>query len=133
MRKFTIDIGGEGRHPGAWNLNPSRVRTVGPQSGQPIPHLIAARANGLPFVDASVPRILVERTPMPLAALKEIRRVIAPGGLVVFRHVKLPWGDRHALAKQALPGRVRTRFYRSQKQVMQETAIRIAKNPRESP
>ena len=34
---FILDIGGEGRHPDAWNLNPRKTKTLGPDRGLPIP------------------------------------------------------------------------------------------------
>ena len=95
---LTLDIGGEGRHPFAWNLNPSRVKTVGPQTGQPIPRLIVGRADAIPLADDSVSVIIVERTPLRLAALREIWRVAAAGALIVLRHARPPWSDPHQLA-----------------------------------
>jgi hypothetical protein len=55
-----LDIGGEGRHAEAWNLNPSPVKTLGPEKGLPIPRRIAGRANAIPLPDHSVDRIIVE-------------------------------------------------------------------------
>lgn len=99
-----IDIGGEGRHPQAWNVNPSPVRTLGPRKGMPIERHIAGRAAELPFADNSIQTIIVERTPLPREALLEIARVVAQGGSIVLRLAPLPWFDPLALAKQILPG-----------------------------
>lgn len=99
-----LDIGGEGRHPEAWNLNPSRVKTLGKAKGEPIPRLIHGRADAIPLVDGSVRQILVERTPLTRSALREIARVIAPGGTVILRHVPPPEFDPHAVAREILPG-----------------------------
>ena len=99
-----LDIGGEGRHPEAWNLNPSRVKTLGRGKGEPIPRLIRGRADAIPLVDGSVHQIVVERTPLTRSALREIARVIAPGGTVILRHVPLPDFDPHAVACEVLPG-----------------------------
>lgn len=48
-----LDIGGEGSHSEAWNLNPSCVRTLGPRRGLPIPKLILGRAKTIPFPNQS--------------------------------------------------------------------------------
>lgn len=93
-----LDVGGEGRHPLAWNLNPSPVKTVGPQTGFPIPQLILGRADAIPLSAASVSVVIVERTPLQLPALREIWRVAAPGALIVLRHARPPWSDPHQLA-----------------------------------
>ena len=101
-----IDIGGEGRHPRAWNVNPSRTITLGKNAGKSIPRLIVARADALPFPTDGVSDIIVERTPLSRAALWEISRVIAPGGRVVIRHVPFPDRDRHRAAIEILAGNV---------------------------
>ncbi len=122
----TIDIGGEGRHLDAWNINPSRLVTLGPHRGNPIPRLICARAAALPFADRSVASILVERTPLRAAALAEMARVLMPGGEVVLRHVPLPHKDRHAAAKALFIGTTEQRTVRIGRQVVQETRIRTS-------
>ena len=94
-----IDIGGEGRHPDAWNVNPSAVKTLGPGRGEPIPRHIPGRAESLPLENGSVDLIIVEKTPLRRGALEEIARVIAPEGRVIMRHVPLPGIDCHQLAK----------------------------------
>src|SRR5688500_1469436 len=97
---MVLDIGGEGRHPRAWNLNPSRVKTLGRHRGAPIPRLILGRADAIPLADGSVDRVYVERTPLRDAALREIARIIRPGGVVTLRHVVIPGRDRHGRARQ---------------------------------
>jgi ubiquinone/menaquinone biosynthesis C-methylase UbiE len=123
---ITLDIGGEGRHPGAINLNRSRHKTLGRQRGEPIPHLVVARADAIPLADRSVDRVIVERTPLNRSALAEIARVIAPGGVIVLAHVPLPDADRHAEARRILRGCA----IRSRRQLagqwVQETRIEIA-------
>jgi SAM-dependent methyltransferase len=101
---LAIDIGGEGRHIGAWNVNPSRVVTRGARRGELIPHHVPGRADAIPFPDESVDLVIVERTPLRLPGLAEIRRVIAPGGAIVLRHAVSPAGDPHRFAIQILPG-----------------------------
>jgi ubiquinone/menaquinone biosynthesis C-methylase UbiE len=122
---ITLDIGGEGRHPGALNLNRSRRKTLGQQRGQPIPHLVVGRADAIPLADGSVDRVIVERTPLNRAALAEIARVVAPGGVVVLAHVPLPDADRHAEARQILHGRVTRRRRQLAGQCVQETRIEV--------
>jgi hypothetical protein len=126
---MTIDIGGEGRHPHAWNVNPSPCRTLGPQRGQPIPRRIAARADCLPLPSRSVRHVIVERTPLTAAALAEIARVIAPGGTVTLRHVPLVHRDRHALARQRLAAaRVQQRWCQIGGQIVLETQFQFGRS-----
>lgn len=105
--ELVFDIGGEGRHARAWNVNPSRTVTLGENAGEPIPRLIVARADALPFPTNGVRDIIVERTPLTRAALREISRVIVPAGRVVLRHVPLPDPDRdrHQAAVEILAGK----------------------------
>jgi len=98
-KPFVLDIGGEGRHADAWNLNPSSTKTIGPQRGNPIPRHLAGRADAIPLPDASVDEIVVERTPLTAAALREIARVIIPGGHLTLRHAMPPGIDPHAAAR----------------------------------
>jgi len=120
-----LDIGGEGRYAKAWNLNPSPVKTLGPSKGAPIERHIAGRAEAIPLPDRSVRWILVERTPLRQAALKEIARVIMPGGAIVLRHVAAPNLDRHYSAKAILPGCVKQRNVRLNGQTLQETRFHL--------
>jgi hypothetical protein len=103
-RPLVLDIGGEGRHPAAWNLNPSPVRTIGPRRGDPIPRRLAGRADAIPLPSRSVDLVLVERTPLNREALQEIARVIVPGGQIILRHAIPTRFDPHQLAKSLLPG-----------------------------
>lgn len=100
--RLILDIGGEGRYPGVWNLNPRPYRTCGRLRGQPIPNWLPGRAECIPLPSASVRAIIVERTPLRLAALCEIRRVAAPGSRVLLRHALRPGGDPHRLAREIL-------------------------------
>jgi hypothetical protein len=61
---FILDIGGEGRHPTAWNLNPRATKTLGPDRGEPIPRLIRGRGESIPLPDRSVDVVIVEQTPL---------------------------------------------------------------------
>lgn len=120
---LAIDIGGEGRHPHAWNVNPAARKTIGPESGQPIPRLVLARATKLPFADRSVSEVIVERTPLTRAALAEIERVLAPCATLILRHVPLKHRDRHALACQLIAGRVERGAATIGRQKVLETVI----------
>ncbi len=95
---FVLDVGGEGRHEQAWNLNPSRVKTVGADRGAPIPRLILGRAEAIPLPADSVDLVIVERTPLRVRALREIQRIISPGGNIVLRHALPPNVDPHGVA-----------------------------------
>jgi ubiquinone/menaquinone biosynthesis C-methylase UbiE len=122
---ITLDIGGEGRHAGAFNLNRSRYKTLGPERGRPIPSLVVGRADAIPLADGSVGQVIVERTPLSQAALIEIARVVAPGGVVVLTHVPLPNADRHRLARSVLKGHAQRRHFRLAGQWVLETRIEI--------
>ena len=98
-KPLILDIGGEGRHPAAWNLNPSAVRTLGPDRGEPIPRHLLGRADAIPLPSGSVDEIIVERTPLSPAGLWEIRRVMVSGGILTLRHAIPPGIDPHAVAK----------------------------------
>ena len=102
---FIVDIGGEGRYPEAWNINPSRCKTFGPRRGEPIPRLIRSRAEAIPLPDRYVDMIIVERTPLSRTSFEQIRRIARPPALLLLRHAR-PFGlDPHRLAKKMLPGR----------------------------
>jgi hypothetical protein len=109
VRPLILDIGGEGRHPLAWNVNPSQWCTYGPQRGEPIPRWIEGRADAIPLPDRVVDVVLMERTPLTRAGCHEIRRVVRTGGTIVLRHVR-PFGwDPHVVAKDILIGEVQMR------------------------
>jgi len=123
-RLLMLDIGGEGRHADAWNLNLSRVKTLGPERGAAIPRLILGRADAIPLPDGSVDRVIAERTPLRREALCEIRRIIAADGTVVLRHARPPNLDPHRLAYDILPGRVEQRTILRGSRRLQETLFR---------
>ncbi len=125
-KPLVLDIGGEGRHPQAWNLNRSRVKTCGPDAGQPIPRHLAGRADQIPLPDASVDEIIVERTPLSRAALLEIRRVLVPGGSLTLRHAIPPRIDPHALARQTLGQAGETEYVTVAARVLQQTRFVLA-------
>lgn len=118
-----LDVGGEGRHQMAWNLNPSPVKTLGPSRGKPIPRLILGRAEAIPLPDKSVDRLIVERTPLRRRALEEVGRVIRPTGCVILRHAVPPDIDPHRLAIRVLAGRTQQRTVHVSGQRVQETVF----------
>ena len=129
--KFILDIGGEGAHPRAWNLNPSRVRTLNPHRGTPIPRHIPGRADAIPLPDHSVDQIIVERTPLRKAALAEIVRVLQRPGSVVLRHAMATDLDPHRLARTILPGLVRQRSIWIGRQMVMESYFRTDPMPKQ--
>ena len=124
-----LDIGGEGRHPQAWNLNPRRRRTLGTSRGELIARHIAGRAEAIPFADRSLELIIVEKTPLRPAALAEIRRVIHPRGTVVLRHAAMPGRDPHALAIGLFPGRVTRCWVQLAGHLVRETVFELTAEP----
>jgi ubiquinone/menaquinone biosynthesis C-methylase UbiE len=119
-----LDIGGEGRNLRAWNLNPSRVKTIGRDAGHPIPRLIAGRAEAIPLPDSTVEQVIVERTPLRRAALNEIFRVLIPRGLIILRHARPPWSDPHTLAISVFGKPIQRRICHIGHQTLQESIFR---------
>lgn len=77
-----LDIGGEGRYPGAVNVNPmGRTSTTG-VPGRPIPNLVVGRGEALPIADHVADLVTVESAPIRPGAADEIARVLRPGGVV---------------------------------------------------
>ena len=118
-----LDIGGEGRHPEAWNLNPRSRRTLGQQRGELIPRLILGRGDCIPLADRTVDILIVERTPLREATLTEILRVARPSARIVLRHANAHRRDPHRLAVQVLKGAVEQRTAMIARQHVQETVI----------
>jgi hypothetical protein len=101
-----LDIGGEGRHRAAWNLNPRVRRTFGPRRGEVIPRLIRGRGESIPLADGTVDVLFVERTPLRSQTLREILRVAKPRARIILRHADSPLGDPHRRALDLLGGQV---------------------------
>ena len=101
---IVVDIGGEGRYRRAWNVNPRRFKTLGPERGQPIPRHISGRAEAIPLPDQCADVVIAERTPLRIPALDEIARLVADSGLVILRHARIPGRDIHRSAKQIIVG-----------------------------
>ncbi len=97
-----MDIGGEGRYPDAWNLNPSRTRTLGPSKGSSIPRHIQGKAEAIPLRDRSVELIVMERAPLRRQSIHEILRVISIKGTIVLRHFESDEVNPHAIAHQII-------------------------------
>lgn len=124
-QQYVVDIGGEGRHSAAWNVNPRPCKTLGPQRGQPIPRLICGRAENMPLPDHKTDMVIVERTPLSRRALEEIKRIARPGALVVLRHARAFGRDPHLLAKEMLSGKHRGRECEIESRIYQETVIEL--------
>lgn len=122
---MVLDIGGEGRHTDAWNVNVSQYKTLGPARGALIPRLIRGRSENIPLASNSVDVVIVERTPLRLASLLEIRRVGKFGALVILRHAQTPCTDPHERAKKILGAAVSQCWIRIGKQILRQTMIRL--------
>ena len=81
-----IDIGGEGRYPGAFNVNPVTWSSAAETFGEPIPRLVQARGEALPFASGIADLITIESTPLRLGAYAELNRVLKPGGILQMLH-----------------------------------------------
>lgn len=78
-----LDIGGEGRYPLAYNINPFSSTGA---NGAAFPRVIRSLGEQLPIRSGSVHRITVENTPLRPGIEHEIIRVLAPGGIVELDH-----------------------------------------------
>ena len=121
-----LDIGGEGRHPEAWNLNPRSLRTLGKQRGESIPRLIQGRGERIPLADGSVGVVIAERTPINEETLAEMVRVATPQGTIILRHARAHERDPHRLAVQFLKGAIEQRTVKIGRQLLQETVIQLS-------
>jgi hypothetical protein len=124
-RPMILDIGGEGRHPDAWNLNPSSRKTLGRQRGESIPQWIQGRGECIPLPDRSVDVLIAERVPLRSATLAEMLRVATTSARIVLRHAIAHQRDPHTLAIRMLRGVVVQRPAMIGQQMVQETIIRL--------
>lgn len=122
-----LDIGGEGRHANAWNVNPSPVKTLGRDRGSPIPNWIPGRASRLPFPDRVVDLVIVERTPLLRESVLEIMRVVAPDGTIILRHFHGSGSHPHQFARSTISGMCTTRTIRIGNQTLQETRFELGR------
>jgi ubiquinone/menaquinone biosynthesis C-methylase UbiE len=123
-----LDIGGEGQHAAAWNLNPRMRRTVRGAAGQCIPRLIVGRGEAIPLRDRSVDVLIVERTPLSPATLREILRVAKPGATVILRHAMTPLGDPHRQAREILAGTATHRVHQLGAVQVRETVVHFPRS-----
>jgi RHS repeat-associated protein len=75
-----IDIGGEGHFPRAINVNPLTTTTTTGVAGRPIPNLVRAVGEHLPFADQVADIVTIESVPISPVTASEIARVVAGGG-----------------------------------------------------
>ena len=106
-----LDIGGEGRYPGAINLNPGTTTTTTGTPGQPIPNLLPGRGENMPLPGQFATFITVENAPITPARQglpgtpAEIARVLEPGGQVRLFHAESPRSTAmHQAVVQAVGG-----------------------------
>jgi hypothetical protein len=97
-----LDIGGEGRYPGAINVNPMGLTSTTGAPGRPIPHLVVGRGEALPIADHVADVVTVESAPIREGAAQEIARVLAPGGEVRLLHPSGYAAQTHSLVEAAL-------------------------------
>jgi RHS repeat-associated protein len=77
-----LDIGGEGRYPGAINVNTNTTTSTTGTAGRPIPNLVQATGERLPFGNQVAEIITIENTPINQAIASEVDRVIKQGGVI---------------------------------------------------
>jgi len=104
-RSVHLDIGGEGRHARAINVNPERLTTTTGLPGRPIPNLIVGTGEALPVRAASVDKVLVENAALRPGSEREIARVLKRGGTVRLVHPSGYATRTHGLVAAAVQGR----------------------------
>lgn len=107
--KLVIDIGGEGRHPAAINVNPGFTTTTTGRAGRPIPNLVQGVGEKLPFPARAADTIIVENAPLRPETIAELARVIKPGGAVRLVHPSEYAAKVHQAAVRAIGERVHQR------------------------
>jgi hypothetical protein len=98
-----LDIGGEGRYPGAINVNPNTTTSTTGTAGRPIPNLVQATGEQLPFANQSASLITIENTPISQATASNVARVISPGGEIRLVSPADYAATAHQRVIQALP------------------------------
>jgi hypothetical protein len=103
-----LDIGGEGFHPDAVNVNPSPVTTtgIGAPAGQPIPNLVQTTGENLAphFAPGSAAVVTIENTPITPTMASQVASVTRPGGQIILQHPADAAQALHPLVIQAVPG-----------------------------
>ena len=107
--RVVIDVGGEGKHPGAINLNPGRLTSTTGEPGRPIPRLVQGVGERMPLATGSADRVLVESAPLRDGAAAELARVIKPGGTIRLAHPADYARKSHGAVIRAVGGRARQR------------------------
>jgi len=122
LRNISLDVGGEGRYPEFWNVNPSHLKTLGCERGEPIPRWIYGRVQSIPRDDNSVQNLIVERAPLMRVGVREILRVIRSGGTLVLPHANIM--DPHEYARSLISANVSQRLVLLGNQQVRETIFR---------
>ena len=101
-----LDIGGEGRHFNAVNLNPSTHTTClsGPQL--PIPNHLQGRGESIPCSDCSVFLITIENTEITEDMTIEIKRVLDAHGIIRLIHPTGYAAEAHSYVATIVNGKV---------------------------
>jgi hypothetical protein len=81
-----LDIGGEGRHIGAINLNPTPLTSTTGEPGRVIDGWVPGFGDQIPLPDHSVNQIYLENAPVSIKTLKEMRRVLAENSEIHLLH-----------------------------------------------
>lgn len=86
-----LDIGGEGRYPGAFNVNPAHMQSYNPDTLTDvggiglIPNRLPGSVDDIPLPSGTVGRLTLESTPILPGAGAEINRVLSPGGTATLK------------------------------------------------
>ncbi|MGO8752247.1 MAG: RHS repeat-associated core domain-containing protein, partial [Thermoguttaceae bacterium] len=102
--RLAIDVGGEGLHSGAINVNIQPMTSTTGKAGRPIPLFFARVGTEAPLVfsNRTVKSIFIENTPISEATANEVARVIAAEGIILLDNPEPYATDAHARVLQAL-------------------------------
>jgi hypothetical protein len=104
-----LDVGGEGRHHYAINVNPGNLTSTTGVPGRPIPRLVNGHVEKIPFASGTADGLLVESAPLRPGAAAEIARVLKPGASVRLVHPVDYGRTHHASVITALGGKHKQR------------------------
>jgi hypothetical protein len=99
MRPVHLDIGGEGRYPGAFNINPFSSAVPGSPT---FARLVRSVGEELPIRSDSIDLITIENTPLRPGIGAEVARVLRSSGRVELDHPADYAADAHPKVISAL-------------------------------
>jgi hypothetical protein len=103
-----LDVGGEGAHKGAVNVNPGTLTSTTGKPGRLIPNRVEGVTEKIPFPSGSAAVVIVENAPIRPGAAAELARVVGKGGTIKLTHPSDYAKQAHAQVVEATRGRALT-------------------------